>query len=239
MINIWVLVAATFFSTLLGGFLALRYKECLPYFFAFASGSLITVSFLELLPESMRLASISYIGIESVMIVVIFSFLFYTFLERYFLFHHHHEEEGHGHIFGPIGAGSLVIHSFLDGIAIGASYQVAPALGLVTAVAVISHDMTDGINTVVLMLKNKHNSRRAILFLGMDAVAPVLGALAASLITVPAAVLAIILAFFVGEFIYIAAANLIPELKEHSSWKIMFWMLLGVLVIFVSSRLIG
>ena len=238
MINIWVLVVITFFSTLFGGLLALKYKGSLPYFFAFASGSLIAVSFLDLLPESINLANSISLSTRTIMSVVVVSFLFYTILEKFLLTHHHHENDEHGHIFGPVGAGSLILHSFLDGIAIGAAYQVDASLGVVTAVAVISHDITDGINTVVLMLKNKHSDGKAKVFLFFDALAPVVGAIVASIILIPQSILAIILAFFVGEFIYLGASHLLPELREHSSWKILFWMIVGILVIFVSTVLI-
>ena len=69
--------------------------------------------------------------------------------------------------------------------------------------AVIFHDFTDGINTVTLMLKNKQHVRKATIFLIMDALAPVLGVTVTSLIIINQTVLAIILAVFVGEFIYI------------------------------------
>ena len=54
---------------------------------------------------------------------------------------------------GPIGAIGLVMHSFLDGAAIGIAYQANASMGFIVALAVISHDFTDGINTVVIMLK--------------------------------------------------------------------------------------
>ena len=123
------LAVATFFSTLIGGTLAIKFKRALPYFFAFAAGSLIAVTFFDLLPESLELASNVSLSTRYIMVAVVASFVFYSVLEKYFLIHHHDEEEGHGHIMGPIGAGSLVVHSFLDGAAIGASYRVNPAIG--------------------------------------------------------------------------------------------------------------
>ena len=52
-----ILAIATFISTLIGGAVTVRFKKYLPYFFAFAAGSLIAVSFLDLLPESISLAN--------------------------------------------------------------------------------------------------------------------------------------------------------------------------------------
>jgi len=233
-----IFALATFVATLIGGFLAIKLKSSLPYFFAFSAGSLIAVAFLDLLPESIKVAGTANLGIRQVMFVVIISFLIYSFLERFFMTHHNHEGHEHGHIIGPIGAGSLVLHSFLDGAAIGSAFQVSLSVGMIVALAVLSHDFTDGINTVTLMLKNKHKVKGAIGFLIGDAIAPVLGVLATSLFVISPQYLAMILAFFVGEFVYIGATNLLPETyKHHRRWLMVFWMIVGVVVISVLTSL--
>ena len=232
----WIIIGlafATFCSTMIGGTFAIRLRKALPYFFAFAAGSLIAVSFLDLLPECLSISTSANFSVRYIMITMVASFLFYCFLERFLLFHYHEEsgEHGHGHVMGPVGAGSLVIHSFLDGVAIGAAYEVNPTVGLLVALAVISHDFTDGINTVTLMLKNRQHVRDAMIFLIMDALAPVLGVTITSLISINQTVLAFVLAVFVGEFMYIGAVNLMPETRKYPNWKIAASTLLAVLVI--------
>ena len=229
---ILLLAIATFVFTLIGGLVAIKFKKALPIFFAFASGSLIAVVFFDLLPESIELAESVSLPIRYVMLTIVLSFLLYTLVEKFILTHHHHEE-GHAHVLGPVGAGSLVIHSFLDGAAIGAAFTVNSSVGLVVALAVLSHDFTDGINTVTLMLKNNHKVKHAKLFLFLDAIAPVLGVILTSLIVINPTYLALILAFFVGEFLYIGAANLLPETHKHHSWGIIVAMLAGALLIFL------
>ena len=223
----------TFASTLIGGTLAIKFKKALPYFFAFASGTLIAVTFFDILPESLNISESVNLPTRYIMITIVVSFLFYSLLEKYFLIHHHEGDEGHGHIMGPIGAGSLVVHSFLDGAAIGAAYRVDPAVGLVVALAVIFHDFTDGINTVTLMLKNKQHVKNAKAFLLMDAVAPILGIATTSLVGLSQLVLSLILAAFAGEFIYIGAVNLLPETYKNPNWKTILTTVVGVLLIFV------
>jgi ZIP family zinc transporter len=230
----WVLVGlafTTFLSTLIGGTFAIRLRKALPYFFAFAAGSLIAVTFFDILPESLTISASANLSIRYIMITVVASFLFYSFLEKFLLVHYHEENGGHGHIMGPVGAGSLVIHSFLDGVAIGAAYQVNPTIGLLVALAVIFHDFTDGINTVTLMLKNKQHVRNATIFLVMDAIAPVSGVAITSLISINQTVLALILAVFAGEFIYIGAVNLMPETHKYPNWKTVASTMLAVLLI--------
>ncbi len=235
-----ILAFATFVSTLIGGILALKLKKVVHYFFAFAAGSLIAVAMLDLLPESLSSAQVVGMPVRYALIAVVLSFLVYSIIERVFSTHHIHENENdtHAHIMGPIGAGSLVIHSFLDGAAIGAAFQVNPSVGLIVAFAVISHDFTDGINTVTLMLKNNQSIRNAGLFLVFDAVAPIVGVIVTFMLIINQAALALILAVFVGEFIYLGASNMLPETRKHTPWKMMLFTSLGVLVIIILTSII-
>jgi zinc transporter ZupT len=233
-----ILALTTFCSTLIGGTLAIRFKKALPYFFAFASGSLIAVTFFDILPESLNLAGEVGLNLRVIWVAVVASFVFYTILEKIFLIHEHKEGEEHGHIMGPIGAGSLVIHSTLDGVAIGAAYFVNQAVGIVVAFAVIFHDFTDGINTVTLMLKNKQQVKRAAAFLIADALAPILGITIAFFLLIDQTILAIILGIFAGEFIYIGAVNLLPETYKNPNWKTITTTILAIILIFGLTSLI-
>ena len=232
---LFVLAAVTFISTMVGGLVAVKFRRVLQYFFAFSSGALIAITFFDVLPESLSIAG--SVSIRTLMITLVATFLFFSLVERFFLTHHHHEGEEHGHIMGPIGAIGLVAHSFLDGAAIGIAYQANPKIGLIVALAVISHDFTDGINTVVIMLKNEQNVRNARRFLFVDAIAPVFGILVASFFVINQSVLAIILAAFSGQFLYIGAANLLPETYRHVAWKMAVAMIIGVALIFALTAL--
>ena len=233
-----ILAIATFVSTLIGGLVIVKFRKHLPYFFAFSAGSLIAVSFLDLLPESLEIAKSVDFPVRNVMLVVVLSFFLYSFLERFFLTHEHKEDDSHGHILGPIGAGSLVIHSFLDGAAIGAAFHVNASIGLIVALAVIFHDFTDGINTVTIMLKNHQRVKNAVIFLFLDALAPVLGVIATTSLPLSQKALAVILAVFVGEFIYIGAGTLLPETRKHMSKKIIIAMALGIFLIALLTYLV-
>ncbi len=234
-----ILAILTFVSTLIGGLVTLRFRNTLPYFFAFAAGTLIAVAFLDILPETLEVSQTINFPIRYIMITVVVSFFMYSFLDKYFVTHCIGDHCGeHGHIMGPIGAGSLVLHSLLDGAAIGTAFQISPSTGLAVALAVIFHDFTDGINTVTIMLKNKQKIRRALLFLIMDALAPILGVLLITFLNLPLKALVVILAVFVGEFIYLGAASLLPETREYPSKKTLLAMALGMLIIAVLTAFI-
>lgn len=234
-----ILVAATFISTLIGGLVILKFKKGLPYFFAFAAGSLIAVSFLDILPEALELSKGIDFPIRYVMLTIVLSFFFYSLIDKYFLTHCMGEEcHEHEHIMGPIGAGSLVLHSFFDGAAIGTAFLVNFNVGLIVALAVIFHDFTDGINTVTLMLKNNQKPKKALGFLIMDAIAPVLGVILMTFLPLSQSALVILLSIFVGEFVYLGAANLLPETHKYPSIKILLAMALGILLIIILTSLI-
>lgn len=222
-------------ATLAGGFVMLRYHEAQHYFFAFSAGSLIAVAFLDLLPESLTLGGALGMPARIPLAVMVASFFLYSLVDRFFPTHHFHEDDAHGHPMGVIGASSLVAHSCLDGVAIGIAFQASSAVGAIVASAVIAHDMTDGLNTVVVLLKNHHSASKAKFFLGLDALAPVLGVFVGSWIALPQAWLVYLLAFFAGEFLYLGAGSLLPETRRSGSWGMMAVMLLGAAFIGVLS----
>jgi len=228
-----ILALITFLSTLLGGFIVLKYRKNLSIIFAFAAGSIVTVALMEILPESLEIANKSGIPVKYIMIFVVLSFLFFIILEKYFSAHPIKGIVSEGHVMGPIGAGSLILLSLLDGLTMGIAFQVRFSIGIVVALSIIIHDLPDGINTVVLMLKNEQSEKKAMLFLFVDGLAPLLGVLLTSVIIFPINALAILLAVFAGEFIYVGAASLLPESQVHSIPKIAVATTLGFLFIFM------
>jgi ZIP family zinc transporter len=138
---------------------------------------------------------------------------------------------------GPIKAAGLSLHSFLDGVAIGAAFHVGFELGLVVALAVVFHDFSDGLNTVTVMLRSGRTKRAAFSWLLLDSIAPMLGAITTFLLAIPVQIIALILPFFVGEFLYLGAADLLPEAHSHgSSARVVLATVLGTSVIFIVTR---
>ena len=133
-------------------------------------------------------------------------------LDRAFSIHFHEtencEKESHR---GNVAATALSLHSLLDGIGVGLAFQVSSSVGWIVAVAVLTHDFSDGINTVSVIFKDKGERKRAVRWLVVDALAPLLGILLTFFISVPDAILGLILSIFTGFFIYLGASDLIPE----------------------------
>lgn len=236
-----IFLLAVFAVTFLGGFFALRFRDKLHLVLGFSAGAVIGMAFFDLLPESIELSA----DPARALLVVAVGFLSYMFLDRLFLLHsHNHEEdspaEGENVHRGTLRASSLSIHSFLDGAAIGLSFQVSPALGLVVAVAVLTHDFSDGINTVTSILKAGGSKKLAFKWLLVDALAPVLGIISTFFFTLPEKSLGLILSLFAGFFLYLGASDLVPEsYHKHPTFWTTLATILGAAFLYILVRLAG
>lgn len=240
---VWISIA-TLVSTFLGGMFALRFKDKLHLILGFSAGAVIGVAFFDLLPEAIDLGSGKY-GVNTITSVAALGFIVYTVLDRFVFFHSHgsddhdHQEENVNRR-GILGAGSLSLHSFLDGAAIGLAFQVSSAVGAIVAIAVLVHDFSDGINTVNLVLKNSGTKKQAFKWLLVDAAAPVLGVTSTLFFSVAESTLGIILAIFTGFFLYIGASDLLPESHHgHPTAWTTIATILGILVLYGAINLAG
>jgi len=232
---------ATFFSTFIGGLFAVKFKNKLHMIMAFAAGVLLAVVSFDIFPEIIEQLKTNNFKTMEVMSAMVVGFLLFHILEKTILIHHAHEgdyaEHKHPEV-GVISALALAGHSFMDGVGIGFGFQVSPAVGLLISIAVISHDFTDGMNTVTLALLHKNSDRKSILLLGLDSVAPILGAVSTLFFTISPHFLVLYLGFFAGFLLYIGASDILPEAHSNqSSFKLIGLTVLGVIFIFLVTRL--
>lgn len=233
------LAACTFASTLLGGLFALKKRDSMHRILGFAAGVLIGVVAFDLLPEIFSAFKDSS-SITWPMVALVIGFLLFHVVEKSILIHHSQEHEYELHHHPDVGVASalaLIGHSFLDGVGIGLGFQISSGVGIAVAVAVIAHDFTDGLNTVTLMLVNKNNSRRSLVFLFLDAIAPLVGAAATLAFSPNNSDISIYLGFFAGFLLYIGASEILPEAhSKHSSYQTILLTIIGAAVIFVVTR---
>jgi len=237
-----LLAALTFVSTFAGGMFALRFKDRLHRILGFAAGVLIGVVAFDLLPEIFELVHELDISATGAMIALVAGFLLFHIVEKSILLHHSQEHEYGDHKHPQVGIASavaLIGHSFLDGIGIGLGFQVNTGVGIAVAMAVIAHDFTDGLNTVSLMLLHKNSSKKALAFLVLDALAPIVGALSTLFFSVPDSGLVLYLGFFAGFLLYIGASEILPEAhSKHSSYITIGLTVLGATFMFMVTRFI-
>ncbi len=196
---------ATGAATLAGGSLALRFENRLHLILGFSAGAVIGVALLDLLPEALQLSA----GRRPTAVAgfVAAGFLAYLAVDRALLIASRQRTAHRGHL----GAGSLTVHSTIDGLAIGFGFQVSAAIGTVLALAVLAHDFSDGVNTVNLSLAGSKSPVVARRWLLADAAAPMVGIAASRFVALSRNDLAVVLALFAGFFLYIGASELLPD----------------------------
>lgn len=209
--TVLLIILATIIFTTLGGLFAIRFQDKLHLILGFSAGAVLGVALFDLLPESIILTNGTF-DIKLVTALIATGFVVYMLIDRLFSLHKHddHDCEKPSHK-GKLNNLALVLHSVLDGFGIGLAFKVSPAIGWVVALAVLTHDFSDGINTVSLALKRKTGRNSALKWLFADALAPAVGVGLAYLFNVSGPTLGLILAVFVGLFLYISATDLIPE----------------------------
>jgi ZIP family zinc transporter len=210
---------AAFLATLLGGSFALRYRDQLHLILGFSSGAVLGVALFDLLPESIDLTRGRY-STATVTLLIAVGFFAFMFLNRVLLLHPESDEDEHVHAAGSLGAASLSLHSFLDGVGIGLAFKVSTTVGGIVAAAVLAHDFSDGVNTVTMILRNRGRGILAFRWLLLDAAAPVIGVAVTFAFGLSDVHLGLVLSVFCGFFLYLGASDLLPE-SHHRHPKLL------------------
>lgn len=191
---------------------------------SFATGVLLGVAFIHLLPHALDHVSAhgSSAGSSAIMMTVLFGIFVFFLLEKALIWrhaHHHgheHEEEFHG----GHAAGSLIVvgdtfHNFLDGILLTAAFVTDIHLGIATGFALIAHEIPQELGDFAILINAGFSRMRAFVLNGVSSLAMLIGALLAWwAIDLVHEILPFILAFTAASFIYIAVADLIPTLHR-------------------------
>jgi len=216
-------------STFIGGYVVYRWKHDLHPWLSLSGGILLGVAFLDLLPEALEKASEIGIGPSTILGASLATILFFHIVDTSLSVHSHHEHphgepeehcdnRRHKKASVWLRVCGLMIHSLLDGLAIGGGFAVDTSLGILVTVAVITHDFSDGMSTVTI-LKNAlgHNHKSILPLLVVNALAPFIGAIIGFALAPSVNIIAHLLAAFAGFFIFLSLAELLPS--AHSGEK--------------------
>lgn len=219
-------------STLLGGLFALALRDKLHLILGFSAGAVFGVAFFDLLPEAIGWRKDA--DAHDVLLWAAVGFLIYLMLDRWLA------PGERSSVRGSMAATVLCVHSLLDGFAIGLAFYVSRAAGLVVTIAVLTHDFSDGINTMNVVLAQGSQRGRALAWLALDALAPVLGIALARAVSWPTQRFGDLLALFGGFFVYLSASDLIPEsYHAHPKFLTTMMTLAGAITIYLAVRLLG
>ncbi len=209
-----------------------RLRRILTYFVSFSAGALIGDSFIHLLPE----ASEEGFGLM-ISFSVIFGILFSFIVEKFIHWRHCHinNHKEHKHPFAYLNLIGDAVHNFIDGLIIMGSFLVSVPVGIATSVAVIFHEIPQEIGDFGVLLAGGFKRGKALFLNFLTALTSVFGVLVAFFASRAVENFSTsLVGFAAGTFIYIAAADLIPELHrevraDKSATQLLFFVF-GILV---------
>jgi len=202
-------------------------RRIVPILVAFAVGALLGDTLFHLLPELAEDGGIT-VGLSWVMAV---SILFLYVLEKFIHLHHQLNAPEHRHVH-PVVLTNLLgdgVHNFIDGAIIAGSFLVSPSLGIATTIAVALHEIPQEMGDLGILVHAGLSPKRALVYNVASAMTALLGAVIALLLDgAIGGVERPLLAISAGAFIYIAGADLIPELHKGTSIRIGILQFFGI-----------
>ena len=223
------IVAATFAGGLLSVLIAASLTVALlsrvvHHLVSLSTGVLLGTALLHVLPEAFE----STADPHSLFLTLLGGLLFFFLLEKAELYRHghHHESDEHHHHHGfdrqQAGRGGwsvLVgdsIHNFCDGIIIAAAFLTDTKLGIVTATAIIAHEIPQEVGDYIVLLNAGLTRRRALFYNAMSGMAAVVGGVVGYLVVGPwESLFPYLLVVASSSFVYVAVADLIPQLQHR------------------------
>jgi zinc and cadmium transporter len=214
-------------SVIAAGAVALRASPArVPMLISYAVGALLGAVFLEILPHAFLEASApKYLGAT-----VLAGILVFFVLEKLVLWRHQHapqwgEPPAHGvghHHEGDHGRSGMMImigdtfHNFVDGVLIAAAFMADLQLGLVTALAIIAHEIPQEIGDFVILLYSGYSRRQAMMMNLLSSLATLVGGLLGyAALSELEGWIPSLLGFVAASMIYVAVADLIPGLHRR------------------------
>ncbi len=207
-------------------------KKYIFLFISIAVGALLGDALIHLIPEALETTP----NVTLTSLLIIAGVLIFFILEKFLHWHHHGEDKDDDavHPVGKLILFSDGVHNFMDGIIIGASFLVSVPVGIATTIAVILHEIPQEIGDFAVLLHAGYAKKRALLLNFFSALFSILGM---SLVFLVGGISEYADLWFVplaaGGFIYIAVADLIPELHKTKEARYsiaqIFAVMIGVL----------
>lgn len=216
---------------------------------SFSAGVLLGTALLQILPEAFE----SKAAPQSLFMTLLAGLMFFFLLEKAELYRHghHHEGDGHHHHHhfdaeqaGRGGWSVLLgdsIHNFCDGILIAAAFLADLRLGTLTALAIIAHEIPQEVGDYIVLLNAGLSRRKALLYNALSGMAAVVGGVVGYLLVGPwEALFPYLLVVASSSFVYVAVADLIPQLQRPLPLKDtasqLLWLAVGLGMVTLITR---
>ena len=246
-------IGSVWLAALLSFGVLARYTQ---HMLSLAAGALLATAFMHLLPEAFE----SQVGPQALFATLLAGLVFFFLLDKAELWHHGHEhgsdhdhDHGHGHAHHghdhsstqsggwAVLAGDSV-HAFGDGILIASAFMADLRLGVVASLAVLVHEVPHHMGDLVVMRQTSNNRRAALIKVSMAGAVTALGGMIGyALVDQLLDYLPFFLVVASSSFIYVALADLIPQLQKRVSpaqtAAQIAWLLIGIALVTVVSTL--
>jgi zinc and cadmium transporter len=245
-VTLFYIIAATFAGGLLSVVIAATLtvgllSRVVEHLVSLSTGVLLGTALLNVLPEAFEGSASPH----HLFLTLLAGLLFFFLLEKAELYRHghHHESDAHHHHHGfdlqQAGRGGwsvLVgdsIHNFCDGVIVAAAFLADTQLGVVTAAAIIAHEIPQEVGDYIVLLNAGFTRGRALFYNAMSGLASVVGGVLGYFVIGPWQVLfPYLLVVAASSFIYVAVADLIPQLQHRLPLKAtlaqVMWLALGL-----------
>ena len=216
---------------------------------SYAIGALLGAAFLEILPHALERGEPHQMAAT-----VLFGIMVFFVLEKLVLWRHchhdhceAHEAQSHAHDHGRSGLLILVgdtFHNFVDGILIAAAFMENTQLGIVTALAIIAHEIPQEVGDYLILLHSGYSRAKALAYNLLSSLATLVGAMLAYFaLSDMAELIPSLLGLAAASMIYVAVADLIPGLHKRTALKETIQQVsligLGIASIVVARALVG
>jgi zinc and cadmium transporter len=204
-----------------------------------SAGALMGGAFLHLLPEAVEKST----GLD-VYLFVLIGFILFFLIEKVLHWRHCHKGECDVHTFQYMNLVGDSIHNFIDGLIMAASFVVSIPLGITTTIAISTHEIPQEIGDFGVLLYGGFSKKKAITLNFVVALTAVLGGIVGYFVSsLIENIVIFILPFAAGGFIYIAATDLVPEIRKELDMKkymmTLFVFICGILIMWVTKDIFG
>ena len=199
---------------------------------ALSAGFMVSVALLDLAPESIITHG------ASAAVVILIGYLLVHLTQHALVPHFHFGEEVHhvSKVTSFSALGGLLLHTFVDGVAIASGFGVSNALGVLVFLAILLHKLPEGLAISSLFLASGETRARALAASGALAIATMIGALLTQQVPLLGRYG---LPLAAGVTLYVGASNLVPEFQGKSGWRLPIAFFVGCGLYYVVRRLIG
>ncbi len=212
-----------------------RLKKWLLLFVSFSAGTLLGDAFLHLLPEIVEESGFTPKVSFGVLAGILVWFIIEKFIQWHHCHHVHDDKDDHVHPFAILNLVGDFLHNILDGMIIAASFIVSVPVGVATTIAVVLHEIPQEVSDFGVLMHGGFSRGKALFMNFLSGLGAILGAIFALFVAGQIkGVEMLFVPFAAGSFIYIATADLIPELHKevrvNESIKHLLALLAGIVV---------